>query len=222
LPSEVTNCSVHNGYSWAVNMMGSANVNISNNVFFNFRPIGVGVQKSRNITFDDNVVANIIDRTTVEALQLVDKAGAISVCAYGGNEECPDMFVRNNLVAGSVYGGFVMPGHDCDDTSGRYSGNVAHSMKGIKSGHGLFFQNTPSQTECVQYSDFKAYKCYYQGAFGYPRIKQVVMSNMVMVDNREGFGTYINNRDDEYDAVTTHITIRDSIVYGEHENPDCP
>jgi len=43
LPSEVTNCSVHNGYSWAVNMMGSANINISNNVFFNFRPIGVGV-----------------------------------------------------------------------------------------------------------------------------------------------------------------------------------
>jgi hypothetical protein len=41
--SEVTNCSVHNGYSWALNAMGSANINITNNVFFNFRPIGVAV-----------------------------------------------------------------------------------------------------------------------------------------------------------------------------------
>jgi hypothetical protein len=48
--------------------MGSANVYMNNNVFFNFRPIGVGVMKSRNITFDNNVVANIIDRTTFEAL----------------------------------------------------------------------------------------------------------------------------------------------------------
>jgi hypothetical protein len=68
LHSEISNCSVHNGYSWAVNIMGSANVYMNNNVFFNFRPIGVGVMKSRNITFDNNVVANIIDRTTFEAL----------------------------------------------------------------------------------------------------------------------------------------------------------
>lgn len=140
LYSEVTNCSIHNGYSWAVNAMGSANINLTNNVFFNFRPIGVGIQKSRNITFDNNVVANIIDRTTFEAGDgMVDKAGAVSICAYGGNEECPDFYVRNNTVAGSVYGGFVMPGVECGDTSGRYSGNVAHSLKGIISGHGLIF-----------------------------------------------------------------------------------
>jgi hypothetical protein len=85
-------------------------------------------------------VANIIDRTTFEAGDsMVDKAGAVSICAYGGNEECPDFFVRNNLVSGSVYGGFVMPGVECGDTTGRYSGNVAHSVKGIISGHGLIF-----------------------------------------------------------------------------------
>jgi hypothetical protein len=48
------------------------------------------------------------------------------------------------------------------------------------------------------------------------------MSNMVMVDNREGFGVNINNGADQYDFETTHITIKDSISYGEHENPDCP
>lgn len=130
--------------------MGSANINLTNNVFHNFRPIGIAVQKSRSITFDNNVVSNIIERTTFEALNsIVDKAGAISFCAYGGKENCPDMFVRNNIVAGSAYAGFVMPGHDCDDTSGRYSGNVAHSINGILSGHGVFFQDSLDVKGCV-------------------------------------------------------------------------
>jgi len=43
LPSSIVNSSIHNGYSWGLNIMGSANINISNNVFFNFRPIGLAV-----------------------------------------------------------------------------------------------------------------------------------------------------------------------------------
>jgi hypothetical protein len=102
---------------------------------------------------------------------MVDKAGAISFCAYGGAEECPDMWIRNNTVAGSVYGGFIMPGHACGEGNRRFSGNVAHSMKGTISGHGLIFQNVPSETQCVEWDGFMAYKCYYQGAFGYPSSK---------------------------------------------------
>jgi len=48
------------------------------------------------------------------------------------------------------------------------------------------------------------------------------MSNMIMVDNREGFVANINNEADEYDFETTHITIKDSIAYGESPIPDCP
>jgi len=48
------------------------------------------------------------------------------------------------------------------------------------------------------------------------------MNNMVMVDNREGFGANINNGADEYDFDTTHITIKNSIAYGESPIPDCP
>lgn len=105
---------------------------------------------------------------------MVDKSGAISICAYGEGDECEDMFVRNNLVAGSVYGGFIMHGHDCGDRSGRYSGNVAHSIHGFKSGAGLDVRSSKSQTECTEYSDFKAYKCYYQGAFAYPTSKRMI------------------------------------------------
>lgn len=153
---------------------------------------------------------------------MVDKAGAISICAYSEGDECADMFVRNNLVAGSVYGGFVMPGHDCGDTSGRYSGNVAHSIHGMKSGNGLFIKNAPSQTECTEFSNFKAYKCYYQGAFAYPDSKTLIFQNMTMVDNREGFGANIANKPTEFDMDTVDMTFRNIKIYGESSNPDCP
>jgi hypothetical protein len=69
----------------------------------------------------------------------VDKSGAFSICAYNGPDAaCTDIKVRNNLAAGSVYGGFVTIGHDCGDYSSRFEGNVAHSIKGFKSGHGLY------------------------------------------------------------------------------------
>ena len=125
------------------------------------------------------------------------------------------MFVRNNLVAGSVYSGFVMAGHDCGDTSGRYSGNVAHSIRGIISGTGLFFKNSMTQTECTEFSDFKAYKCYYQGAFAWPKSKRVIMRDMVVIDNREGIGANIINKGNEFDLDIVSITMRNLNVYGE-------
>lgn len=41
--SEVSNCSFHNGYAWGFRAVGSANINITGNIFHNFRPIGLGV-----------------------------------------------------------------------------------------------------------------------------------------------------------------------------------
>jgi len=83
LHSSVTNSAIHNGYSWGLNVKNSANIHLENNIFFQFRPIGVGIQGSRNITFDHNVVGGVVDRTTFEAGdQMVDKAGGVSICAY--------------------------------------------------------------------------------------------------------------------------------------------
>ena len=186
LSSSITNSAIHNGYAWGLHITGSSNINVTDNVFFNFRPIGLGIQKSRNCTIDNNVVSGIIERTTLDTAEVVvDRSGGISICALlGSNDLCPDMKVRNNIVSGSVYAGFVMQGHDCGDTSGRYSGNVAHSVRGFKSGLGLFFKNSIAQSDCTEFSDFKAYKCYIQGAFGWPDSKRVIMRDMVMIDNK--------------------------------------
>jgi hypothetical protein len=82
--SSVTNSAFHDGLGWGINTKASANVHIQNNVVWNFRPIGVGIQSSKNITFDNNIVGHIVDRTTFAGQKIVDYAGAVSICAYSG------------------------------------------------------------------------------------------------------------------------------------------
>jgi predicted chitinase len=97
---------------------------------------------------------------------IVDKGAGYSICALD-NAACTDIKVRNNIAAGVVYAGFVTVGHECGDYN-RFDGNVAHSVKGLMAGHGLYFKQGPTTTGCVEYSNFMGYKCYYQGAFAYP------------------------------------------------------
>lgn len=83
-------------------------------------------------------------------------------------------------------------------------------------------KNHPSQPDCTEYSDFKAYKCYYNGAFMYPSSKRGIMTRMTLVDNREGMGGMITNKNNEYDMETVDLTFNDIKVYGEYGSPDCP
>jgi hypothetical protein len=57
---------------------------MQDNLWFNFRAIGVGIKDfSKNITFDNNVISHVMERTTIEAGDgFVDKMAGISVCQY--------------------------------------------------------------------------------------------------------------------------------------------
>lgn len=58
--SEITNCSVHNGYGWGIYVKNSNNVLIKDSRIYNFRPVGVVLSDVKNTTFDRNVVAHIM------------------------------------------------------------------------------------------------------------------------------------------------------------------
>jgi len=60
--SELVNCSIHNGLAWGIYIKNSANIHLHNNIVYNFRPVGVAFEGVKNITFDGNVVANIVAR----------------------------------------------------------------------------------------------------------------------------------------------------------------
>jgi len=63
--SSVTSSTFHSGLGWGAAITNSANIFMKDNIWFNFRPIGVAIDFSRNITFDNNVVGKIVPRTTV-------------------------------------------------------------------------------------------------------------------------------------------------------------
>jgi hypothetical protein len=117
LSSSVTNSTFHNGLGWGANIFNSANIFMQNNIWFNFRPLGVVMDSVRNITFDNNVIAHVIERTTFEGIdKILDKKAGMSVCQYRLSP-CKDLSITNNLVAGVAYAGFIVPGHTCGDTN---------------------------------------------------------------------------------------------------------
>jgi hypothetical protein len=46
LSSSITNSAIHNGLGWGMKIETSANINIKDNVFYDFRPIGIAVDYS--------------------------------------------------------------------------------------------------------------------------------------------------------------------------------
>jgi len=86
--SSISNCAIHSGYGWAVNVKVSANVLLKDNVIWAHRPVGVGVDTSQNITIDGNMVGHIVPRTTFKAQKLLDKEGGFVICTYNYPEVC--------------------------------------------------------------------------------------------------------------------------------------
>lgn len=198
---------------------------MQNNIWWGFRPLGGVWDEVKNITFDGNVIAHVVDRTTFVSMDmLLDKKAGLSVCAYRGTA-CSDLSIVNNLVAGTAYAGFIVPGHNCADENQKvFRDNTAHSIYGTNNeGHGaIIYANpgNPSLTKCMQGSHFTAWKCHNQGAYAFSQTKAVVMSDMTMIDNVKGFGATIASGD-EYNGA--EIQINNNFIYGEApEISDCP
>ena len=85
--SEVTNCTFHNGYSWGVYIKSSTNILFRDNIVFNFRPVGINLSNTKNVTIDHNVIGHIQQRTTLETdTPLEDKEACLVTCTYFGKE----------------------------------------------------------------------------------------------------------------------------------------
>ena len=93
----------------------SENIYMQNNIWFGFRPFGAVWDEVKNITFDGNVIAHVIDRTTFVVMdKIIDKKAGLAVCSLR-ETICSDLSIVNNLIAGTAYAGFIVPGHNCGD-----------------------------------------------------------------------------------------------------------
>ena len=105
---------------------------------------------------------------------------------------CTDMQITNNIVAGSVFAGFLTMAQDCgDDSALTFKGNVAHSIDGGHNGVGALIYADPSKeehAECHQASHFGAYKTASAGIWGCATSKHGIFSHITAVDVAGGLG----------------------------------
>lgn len=112
--SSVVNCSVHNGLGWSFSIYKSANIHVEGNIFFIAKPIGFRVDTATNVTIKGNFVGHVTERIVEGGGGFIDKWGAFLICSLEGTK-CKDVFVTDNIAAGSAYAGFIAPSHDCGD-----------------------------------------------------------------------------------------------------------
>jgi len=116
--SSVSNVSIHNGLSWGISIIESANIFIGDSTMFRHQAFGIQIMTSRNVTIDGNVLAAILPRVTLidPFTKTIDKGAGMAVCSFKLGDMCSDIFIKNNIVAGADYAAFVAPAHDCGDT----------------------------------------------------------------------------------------------------------
>jgi hypothetical protein len=84
------------------------------------------------VHLDGIFVADVQRRDDISDLDgAVDKEGCVAFCSYWQGNKCYQSSIQNSVVAGCPYGGYVVPGHDCNDYGNKkFYNNVAHSVDG--------------------------------------------------------------------------------------------
>lgn len=64
-------------------------------------------------------------------LQTIDKEGGVAFCSFTAGDKCTNSSIQNSIVVGVIYGGYVVPGNKCGDSSTiKFKNNIAHSIDG--------------------------------------------------------------------------------------------
>jgi nitrous oxidase accessory protein NosD len=114
--SFVRNSAFHNSWGWGLMAKRSKKIDIENNVFYNFRPVGIGMDDIQNVKISGNILMHVLQRKTIEKIgKFVDKQGGILICSLDGQlGSCRDLEITNNIVAGIISTGMTAPGgHPC-------------------------------------------------------------------------------------------------------------
>lgn len=210
---------VWGGLGWAFSAQYSKNIFVGTTSFLGSRAIGLAVIASSNVTIDDVLVGDTSTRPEIYGAHLLDKEGCFSICAYFGPDPgCSDVHVLNSNAVGCTYAGFVVPGHDCDDSENqdKFRNNVAHSIDG---GGAFIFPDVTGNghSACYEGSHFSAYKCDFTGLATHFTAQEIRMVDMTMIDNVLGITILADG-----DSLHQKSVLKDSNIYGETAALDCP
>lgn len=150
--------------------------------------------------------------------KFADKEGCVAVCSFmTQGSKCYDLQVTDNIAAGCKFGGFIAPGHDCDQTdSQKFKNNVAHSSNGA--GAYIYPDSaSSSHSKCYEGSHFTGYKNQLQCIATHYSTREMRFHDITCIDNAKGI-----NLQTAGEANELKIKFSDSLIYGETDADDCP
>ena len=219
--STVENSVVWGGIAKPLYIKTSKNISIKDTSLIGGYQFGAMIRTVTNVNLDGMFVADIKRRFLNPNNLDIDKEGGIALCSFDEGDKCYDSSITNSIVTGVMYGGYVVPGHDCGDTntSGfKFYNNVAHSIDG--SGAYIFPDPASSKSaSCYEGSHFSAYKTREPPVTTHYTSNEIRMTNMVFIDNAVGLSLQIGKPGDDL-----WIKLSDTKIYGEaaNINLDCP
>jgi hypothetical protein len=179
------------------------------------------------VTFNNNYVGHVLPRTTLEAMGMggLDAHGGVLFCSLTFPQQCPGLSITNNIAAGTIYAGFIVPAHNCNDANQRvFRDNIAHSISGGFNGDGAVVYADPAineQKTCYEVSHFAAYKCTDAGLVTNAVSMESIVHSITSIDNGVGVGSGLGaSARDENNYITSMV--RDCKFYGESIIDDCP
>ncbi|TNV88211.1 hypothetical protein FGO68_gene8985 [Halteria grandinella] len=219
--SNISNCAIHHGYGYGVQIMQSGHVYFQNNIVYGFTRFGINIGSSSNITIDGNFISRIDARAGILTALLGDTQGAVVGCAKEPGDFCNDIFIINNIASGVQAAGvdttgFVQNGHQCGDYSKPYfRNNLAHSIEGTGS---IIFRggNSKDLDKCIEGSYFVAYKCAGAGMVSNQYTNGIIFSHLIMIDNAFGVSADIG-----VEGLDQFARLKNITFYGETEVRDC-
>jgi hypothetical protein len=113
-PSKIVGSSVHHSLAWSLYIDNSADIEVTNSSFVMAKAVGVNLHSTIRVHLDGVFVGDVTEREITALDGFLDKRACVAFCSYFGGE-C-DGSITNSIAAGCSYAGFVVPGHDCDQS----------------------------------------------------------------------------------------------------------
>jgi parallel beta-helix repeat protein len=127
----VSNSAIYNGHGKGIVVSNSQNILLENNAIFSFYKFGIQIVTSDKITINGNILVDVRIRDVIALDHMVDISGGIIACGADKEDVCTQIYIENNIVAGTFFSGYVAYGHNCGDYSEPYfRNNIAHSIEG--------------------------------------------------------------------------------------------
>ena len=204
--NEINNCVIRDGKGIGVNLEGAANVHFIDSIITNVRKFGIYVRAPNNLSFNRNLILNIVKRPEYSNDEVWDDLIGFF---YDSETYLADtkVFITNNSISGVDLFAWVVPGHKCGTTNNNFVNNSGHTARA-----GWFVSKfPPGGSECMAFSKFIGYKNFDQGFVNRWEIFKIELEKMVFADNKFSLSMNGGSSGDRKYPVSK---LKDTTIYG--------